>query len=196
MWPAHLSSRTSYQLTPLAGHFHDIVIVRILDGRLFGDQPADEPLKDHAESWKYDVTATLHGNEGETVLQIDPLHDMSWHRKGVGGDAAGKNLDRAAVLDWLKAAAVTATDSQSSQWIEYEVQELLGIFIQLHIGVEDGKSFDDLSDDEVGKAVADWAGMPMSKGDAEARSPHLTGRSCLPLLPPRLVRRRRWCTPS
>jgi class 3 adenylate cyclase len=176
VWPAHLSSRTSNQLVPLAGKYQDIVIARNLNGRVFGDQPAgppppgmtvvEESLRDHAASWTYDVTATLHGLDGgATVLHIDPLHDMSWRRTGTGGEVPGKGpLDQAAVIDWLKTAvrhrsdekATTQDTIENEQWAGYEVAELMGIFDQLRVGIDEGQGFYDLSGDIVAKVVATW----------------------------------------
>jgi class 3 adenylate cyclase len=153
--PAHLSSRTSNQLVPIAGKYQDIVIVRNLDGRVFGDRPAEEPLNDcPPESWTYEVTATLHGLDGgETVLHIDPLHAMSWRRTGTGGEVRGQiPLDRAAVVDWLKAAG--RDTSAKDDWAGYEVAELMGIFTQLQ--VNEAQGFNDLSGDVVAKVVAQW----------------------------------------
>jgi class 3 adenylate cyclase len=157
VWPPSVSCRASYRLVPLTGTYQDIVIVRNLSGRVPRGDSGDEPLKDHAENWKYEVIATLHGGKGSSVLRIDPLHKLSWERSGVGGNLVGTApLDRAAVVAWLKDGGRDTND----QWGGYEVDELMGIFTQLQSQFDEGQGFDDLSGDVVGKIVAGWHGFP------------------------------------
>lgn len=104
VWPFEIDDGRGVQLTPLDGAYQSIKIYDHVRGSFYGANSFSTPIADLPRLTR-EVVATIDSTNGSVVLHVDLKRDMAWRRVGgVDAAAAGTRLDRAAVLDWLKAA--------------------------------------------------------------------------------------------
>ena len=112
LWPLSLHSTRHYFWTPADAQYQSVTLEQHIEGTVYGSRNLDRPFPEISDKLKYELVGTINGPNGPTILEVDLLHGMAWQlsHSGGGQQKSGLKLDKAAMLDWFKAAGASPSD--------------------------------------------------------------------------------------